>query len=371
MTTSKKVRHYSLEALNRYAKSLGFGAIHTKIESQSGLNAIIAVHSTARGPAIGGCRFHHYPAAGEAMSDALRLAYMMTLKAALIELPHGGAKAVIIEPKKPYDREQLFTSFGDFVHEINGRYITACDVGTSTRDMDTIAKRTPYVIGAAKTHQHESDPAPHTAMGVFQGMRAALAFKNNSDSFKNITVAIQGAGSVAFELTRLLTTAGANIIACDPNQEKLDHLVKEFNIKVTDIEDIYDANCDIFSPCALGGTLNHGTTERIKAGIIAGCANNQLGHKQLANTLKDKGILYAPDFLINSGGLIHAAITYARQDDKVAEQKIEHLFTKTLKLFEQSAKENLAPSVVANMMAKQQLLKANNATLKDINTASD
>lgn len=347
--------YYKHEALMRYARLLDFGEIHTKIDRKTGLHAIIAIHSNKLGPAIGGCRLYEYDSAGPAIKDALRLAYMMTLKAAASDLPHGGAKSVILKPKRIRDRKAYFRAFGDFVHEMNGRYITAVDVGSSTEDMDTIAERTPYVIGAPHTHVGESDPSPHTARGVLRGIEAAVKFKDNRDDLEGLHVAIQGAGRVAYYLANDLHERGAKLTVCDPNPAAVQRCINEFNAEVVDTEAIYDVDCDIFAPCALGGTINLDTLNRIKASIVAGSANNQLAHRKYATMIEEKGILYAPDFVVNSGGLINAAMVYDYKDTQLADAKIDKLYDTVLQLFDRARSLKMPTADVAEIIAKERL----------------
>lgn len=351
---SHKTTH-TLEALMRYARQLGFGDVHTKIDAKTGLHAIIAIHNTNRGPALGGTRFFEYQTAGMALKDVLRLSYMMTLKAAINNLPHGGGKSVIIKPKVIEDREALFRSFGDFIHEQNGRYIAAIDVGTQTADMDVIATRTPYVIGASSVHKWHGDPASHTALGVFRSIQAAVEFKLNKTSLNDLHVAIQGAGHVGYELAKLLHEQGARISICDPHQELTDRCVKEFQATTVAPDAIYDVDCDIFAPCAMGGILNLDTIQRLNCHIIVGSANNQLAHKKYALMLQEKNILYGPDFLVNSGGLINAAMVYDAANDALATEHIMAIYDTCLELFERAATENLPTTVVAEMTAIEKL----------------
>ncbi|WP_080744738.1 Leu/Phe/Val dehydrogenase [Coxiella burnetii] len=347
--------HYSHEGLMRYARMLGFGDIHVKNDSKTGLQAIIAIHSTKRGPAIGGCRFFEYSSLGSALKDVIRLSYMMTLKAAVSDLPHGGAKAVILKPRVIPDREALFRSFGDFVHDMNGRYITAMDVGTTTDDMDIIAERTPHVIGAAGTDELQSDPSPFTSRGVFQGIKAAVKFKWERDDVEGLHIALQGAGKTAYYLAQLLHQHGATISICDPKPEATELFVKEFQATVVELENIYDVQCDIFSPCAVGGVINLNTLNRIKAPIIAGPANNQLAHRKYGAIAQQRGFLYAPDYVLNSGGLIQAASIHDYHNIKIANQLIEKLYDRLLELFERAAKENKPTTEVADLIAKEKL----------------
>ena len=346
---------HSFESLMRYAKLLGFGDIHIKHDTDVGLHSIIAIHNTNRGPAIGGTRFYAYKTAGHALKDVLRLSYMMTLKAAISDLPHGGGKSVIIKPPKIKDREALFRSFGDFVHEQNGRYIAAIDVGTATEDMDVIASRTPYVIGAASVHAGHGDPAIHTALGVYRGIEASALFKLDKASLDGLHVAIQGVGHVGYALAKLLAAQNCRLTVTDTNDEAIQRCVNEFGAKAVDCDAIYDVDCDIFAPCALGGTINLNTINRLHCAIIAGSANNQLAHRKYAQTLTDKNILYAPDFLINSGGLINAALVYDSADEALATQHIMRLYNTSLDIFERAAKHHQTTTQVAEQIALEKI----------------
>ena len=339
----------------RYARILGFGEIHIKLDPNTGLHAIIAIHSTKRGPAIGGCRFYHYRSAGLAIKDDIRLAYMMTLKAASSDLPQGGPKSVILQPPVIQDRDALFREFGDFIHEMNGRYITALDVGTTTHDMDIIAERTPHVIGAAGTDKIQSDPSPYTADGIIRGIQAAVLFKMKRNTLEGIRVAVQGAGKVAYYLCQHLHQQGAQITVTDVKLDATQPFVEEFNARVVAPEAIYDVDCDIFSPCAIGGTINLDTLRRIKARIIAGSANNQLAHHEYGVVAQKKGILYAPDFVINAGGLIQAAAIHDYHDISIANQLISQLYDRMLRLFERAAQTNQPTHEIAELIAIEKL----------------
>lgn len=347
--------YYSYDAVDRYARQMGFGTIHHKIDKATGLNAIIAVHNTRLGPALGGCRLYHYSSVSKAVKDVLGLAQMMTLKSAFCGMPHGGAKSVLIKPKEIKDRVAYFRSFGDFVHELNGRYITAVDVGTETTDMDIIAERTPYVIGAAKMNRNERDPSPSTALGLLYGIQAAVYFKLKKKDLNGVHLAIQGAGHVAYHLARLLHPLGARLTLCDINSMALQRCVSEFQVDVVPPNDIYAVECDVFSPCAMGGILNATTIPLIKAPIIAGSANTQLSHHSIADLMHQKGILYAPDFVINAGGLISAAIDYTYRDPQKADALIAKMYDNMLHLFERSAKENRPTTRMAEMIAIEKL----------------
>lgn len=355
MSTLQHTSNPRYNALMRYAKMLGFGEIHTEIDSKIGLQAIIAIHSTKLGPAIGGCRFYEYKTHELAIKDVLRLAYGMTLKAAACDLPYGGAKAVIIKPKKIIDRAALLRGFGDFVQKLNGRYITAVDVGSDLDDMTIIAERTPYVVGAKLPGRVDEDPSPSTARGVFRAMQAAVQFKWKRDHFKNLHVAIQGVGRVGFELAKLLVEHGARVTIADINRKAAEKCAQALRVNVADVKDIESIECDIFSPCALGGTLNLDFIHKNKAKIIAGSANNQLAHHTFTHVLAMHDVLYLPDFFINSGGLINAVMVYTYQDISMADKKIDTLYEKTLILLERAAKTNKTTTRVAEEMALEKL----------------
>lgn len=354
MRDKKTSVHHPYGTIVRYARLLGYGEIHTKIDREVGLIAFIAIHSTKLGPAIGGTRFIRYPNTSLAIYDALRLGYHMTLKAAVSGLNHGGAKAVVIMPKNLKDRAAYFRSYGDFVHEMNGQYITAVDVGTTEDDMDIIAERTPYVFGAS--HLGQKDPSPYTAQGVLRGIEAAVKFKLSRDNIEGLHVAIQGVGHVGYELARLLTARGVKITITDPKPEVVQQCINQFGANAVPLDEIFDVACDVFSPCAMGGVINLGTIQRLKTSIIAGSANTQLAHRKYGHLLNDKGILYAPDFVINSGGLIYAATVYDYQNPEMAETKINQLYDTMLQLFERAATQNLPTHDVAETMARERLI---------------
>lgn len=339
----------------RYAKLLGYGDVHVKRDTATGLHSIIAIHNTNRGPALGGTRCYAYETAGQALKDVLQLGYMMTLKAAISDLPHGGGKSVIIKPPQINDRDALFRSFGDFVHEQNGRYIAAIDVGTQTHDMDIVATRTPYVIGAADMHEGHSDPATHTALGVLRGIQASAQFKLNKANLNGLHIVIQGAGHVGYTLAKLLAEQDCQISISDPDTVAVQRCVTEFAATAVACDVIYDVDCDIFSPCALGGILNLKTINRLHCSIIAGSANNQLAHRKYAHLLDEKNILYAPDFLINSGGLINAALVYDSADEILATQHIMRLYETTLQIYERAAREHLPTTRVAEQIALEKI----------------
>jgi len=366
-------KHHRHGALMRYASILGFGDIRIKIDPKTGLHAIIAIHSNDLGPAIGGCRCYPYASTGEATKDVLRLAYMMTLKAAVCKLPHGGAKAVIIKPRKIKDERAFFESFGDFVNQAEGRYITACDVGTSTTEMNIIAESTPYVIGATSHNKKQSNPAQHTALGVLRGIQATVKHKLKRDDLEKIKINIQGLGQVGYELARLLTTRGAIITATDTKIATLEQCRDELGINIAGIDEIYDIPSDVFAPCALGGTINPNTLKRIQTSIIAGSANNQLSHSKCIQLIEKKDILYAPDYVVNAGGLINAAIVYDYNDPDRATAKINELYETTLELCERAANSTESIIDITRKIALDRIKQGSNnnktinSTIEEVN----
>ena len=347
--------HYTVcDSLMRYAEFLGFGEIHTKIDTATGLKAIIAIHNLKRGPAIGGCRLYPYTTIDKAFEDAMRLAHMMSLKAAINNLPNGGAKAVLIKPKLIKDREAYFEKFGEFVNDLGGRYITAMDSGTNMTDMDIILRRTPYVT-CTSTLGMDSDPSPFTALGVRRAIEAAVKFKLNRDSLDNIHVTIQGAGHVGYFLTKELIEKGARVTIADINLKAVQRCVDEFGVAVCHPNQIFDIKADVFAPCALGAVLNLETIKRLKVSIVAGSANNQLAHHHYDTLLHEQSILYAPDFLINAGGLIQVAVLYNHRDIKKSIEQINNIYHTLYDIFERSAFENIPPNEIAEKIARDRL----------------
>lgn len=347
-----KRRHYdSNDILLRYASLLNYGEFHVKMDKATGLKAIIAIHNTQHGPALGGCRMISYQTTATALEDALRLGYMMSLKAALANLPHGGAKAVLIKPAVIHDRAAYFARFGEFINQLNGRYITAVDSGTSPADMDLIARHTSYVTCTSA----DGDVAPFTAYGVLRGIEAAVQFKLGKNSLEGLRVAIQGVGHVGYELAKLLSAQGAKLIVSDIDQKLLTQCQQTFAAEICPPEKIYEVEADIFAPCALGAILNKQTIKRLKVAIIAGSANNQLAHMQYGKALHARGILYAPDFVVNAGGLIQASALYIHRDKNRAQEQISHIYDTLLEIFARSAIESIPPAEVSEKIALERL----------------
>lgn len=343
----------SYDDVFQYAQELKYGELHFKIDNKTGLFAIVAVHSTKLGPAIGGCRYITYPSKSAAITDAIRLAHMMSYKAAICKLPHGGAKAVLIKPSFPIDRVAYFQSFAEFINELNGRYVTAMDSGTDVNDMDIIATKTAYVTC---TSQGGGDPSPYTAHGVKRGIEAAVKFKLGQNDLHNIHVVIQGVGHVGYYLAKELNEAGARLTVTDTNSSHLERCVREFGVATVKPDEVYQVECDVFAPCALGAVLNSMTIEKLNTSIVAGSANNQL--KDLVSDDKylfDRGILYAPDFLINAGGLIHAAATYDHGNLEQAKNQIYNIYEALMDIFQRSKAENKPTHYIAQIIAEERL----------------
>ncbi|MHB1948538.1 MAG: Glu/Leu/Phe/Val dehydrogenase family protein [Gammaproteobacteria bacterium] len=354
MPNKKHHHHTGLDRLFRYAELLNFGDVHIKFDPATGLRAIVAIHNLKRGPAIGGCRLIHYPNTDDAIEDALRLAYMMSYKAAISNLHHGGAKSVLIKPKVIKDRKAYLESFADFVNELGGRYITAVDSGTSEKDMDIIATRTPFVT-CTTASGIGGDPSPQTAVGVRRGIEAAVKFKLGKNDLDGIHVAIQGAGHVGFYLAQQLKERGAKITICDVNLLNLQRAVDELGVATCAPDAIYDIQADVFAPCALGAVLNLHTIKRLNVSIVAGSANNQLAHHQHGALLHERGILYAPDFVINAGGLIFVAAVYDHADMNAAMQQVGDIYNTLMDIYERSKNENIATNEVAEKIALERL----------------
>lgn len=341
------------DELLTYAKHLGFGELYFKIDQAHSLYGVIAIHSTRLGPALGGCRFLEYSSIDRAIHDALRLAQGMSYKAAMANLPLGGGKTVLMRPKQLADRDTYFRAVGRFVNDLKGRYIIAMDSGVVSGDMDSIALETPHVVTTSK---YQGNPAPYTALGVLRGIEAAVKFKFNRDSLQGLHIAIQGLGQVGYHLASRLHARGVVLSVCDHDEKRMAQCAKELNANRVSPEEIYGIQCDVFSPCALGAILNDASIPRLKAAIVAGAANNQLAQPQHAKQLQDKDILYAPDYVINAGGLIYAYAEYRHHINKTfVEKHIQTIYDTLLELFKRASDENKLPHVVADDMAEARL----------------
>ena len=325
-------------------------------DSSCNLKAIIAIHDTTLGPALGGTRMWPYASIDEAITDVLRLSKGMTYKAAVSGLNLRGGKAVIIGDPKIDKSEALFRSYGRYLESLNGRYITAEDVNIGVEDIEHIFTETSYVVGVAQTHGGSGNPSPYTARGVYRGIEAACAKTYGDRSVKGKTIALQGAGSVGRHLGELLYKAGAQVIVTDINEGNI-NLFKEAvpNAEVVGIEDIYDVNCDIYAPCALGATVNDNTIDRLKCKIVAGAANNQLAENRHGDILKEKGVLYAPDYLINAGGLMNVSIEFEGWSDNKASRMVDTIFDTTMRVFDISEDQNIPVYKATDILAETRL----------------
>ncbi len=324
---------------------------------EAGLKAIIAIHNTTLGPALGGTRMWKYPTDEAALKDVLRLSRGMTYKAAISGLNLGGGKAVIIGDSATQKNELLFRTFGKFVEGLAGRYITAEDVGTSVKDMEYVRMETKYVTGISKALGGSGDPSPVTAYGVYVGMKACAKFRWGNDSLKGRKIAVQGAGQVARYLCEHLYNEGAEIYITDIVDAKIKRVLETVKAKVIKPEEIYDTDAEIFSPNALGGIINDETIERLKAEVIAGGANNQLEDEKVHGPkLLAKGILYAPDYAINAGGLINVANELEGYRQDRALKQAESIYEIITRVLEISKHDNIPMYEASNKIAEERLL---------------
>jgi leucine dehydrogenase len=337
---------------------------HERVElvhdRRSGLTAIIALHSTHLGPGAGGTRFWHYPEPGDAMRDALRLSRGMSYKNAMAGLPMGGGKAVILAGPGRAKSPELLAAFGDAIEALGGRYVTAEDVGMSEADMVAISRRTEHVTGlpAANGNSAGGDPGPFTALGIYQGIKAAVAYRLGRDDIAGVHVAIQGTGSVGGGVARLLARDGAQLTLADANEARAAELAAELGGQHVSAEAIMDVACDVFSPNALGAILDDAGIARIAASIVAGGANNQLARPEHGPALAARGVLYAPDYVINAGGIISVTLEYlarrSRTECDVSEvhAKIAEIPGRLTAIWEEAELSGRSPDEVADAMAQ-------------------
>lgn len=327
----------------------GCGEIHLRSDTEHRLRAVVAIHSTRLGPAIGGCRFVSYADTREAINDAMRLARCMSYKSALFSLPYGGGKAVLIKPEAPFDREAVFESFGEFVESLGGRFLTAVDSGTSVSDMDTIARRTRFVMSTSVSHGGHGDPSPCTAIGVRRGIEAAVRFKFRRSDLEGLRVLIQGAGHVGYHLARELDAQGAQVHIYDTDERRMQRCVDEFGCEAVRSRELWRLRTDVFAPCALGGVIDAKLAAGLQTDIVAGAANNPLGRSREALTLQRRNVLYAPDFVINAGGLMHVVT----RDRAAVERKIHGIHDMLMEIFERAALRREPPLWLAESIAER------------------
>ncbi len=321
-------------------------------DTGAGYRGIIAIHSTTLGPALGGTRFWQYASDDEAIIDALRLARGMTYKNAVAGLNLGGGKSVIIGNNKTHDREMIFRAHGRFVESLGGRYITAEDVGTSTADMDYVHMETDYVSGLAG---RSGDPSPVTAHGVFRSIQASAKERWGSDDLSTKTVSVQGCGHVGYYLAKELHGAGAKLVVTDIDAERVKQVVNEFGATAVGTDEIYGVKADIFAPCALGGIINDKTIPQLKVEVLCGAANNVLLEERHGTAIEDKGILYAPDYVANAGGVINVYSELAGWDSARAFRKADEIYDTILKVFAIAKSDKVPSFVAADRLAEQRI----------------
>ncbi|MGB2278456.1 MAG: Glu/Leu/Phe/Val family dehydrogenase [Flavobacteriales bacterium] len=330
-------------------------------DKETGLKAIIAIHDTTLGPALGGTRMWNYDCDNDAIIDVLRLSRGMTFKAAITGLSLGGGKAVIIGDSSTQKTEALMRKFGEYVNSLGGKYITAEDVGMSASDMVHVKKETDFVTGIPVEMGGGGDPSPVTAFGVYMGMKASAKHKWGSDDLKAKKILVQGVGHVGENLVKYLTEEGAEVLINDINLANLKRVSELYNCQTIEGNLIYDLDVDIYSPCALGATINDTTIEQFKCEIVAGAANNQLQDEDKhANMLQEKGILYAPDFLINAGGLINVYSEINGYDREKAIAQTRKIYDTTLEIFSKSEEENITTHQAALKLAMERIAQAKN-----------
>jgi leucine dehydrogenase len=325
-------------------------------DKATGLKAIIAIHNTTLGPGLGGTRMYNYKNEQDAITDVLRLSRGMTYKAAISGLNLGGAKAVIIGDPRRLKTEAFMRKFGQFVENLNGKYITAEDIGTTTRDMEYINMETEHVAGLPEIMGGGGDPSPVTAYGVFLGMKACAKEVYGTDNLSGKKVLVEGVGKVGGYLVELLIKDGARVKVADVNDEAVKEMVRKYDAAAVNLEDVHDQDIDIYSPCALGATLNDTNISRLKCSIVAGAANNQLEDEaRHGQMLIDKGILYGPDFLINAGGLINVYTELHGYNRDIAMARAENIYTVTQDIIRMAKDENIPTYSAANKMAEQRI----------------
>ena len=321
-------------------------------DDATGYHGIIAIHSTTLGPAVGGTRFWNYANEDEALTDALRLSQGMTYKNALARLPLGGGKSIIIGNNATRDRTGLLRTHGRFVETLQGRYVTAEDVGTSPADMEIVRLETQHVAGLIG---RSGDPSPFTAVGVYRAIQASNDFLSKTPELAGLTVAIQGCGNVGYHLAKMLHEAGVKLIVSDVNGENLSRVVDEFAAEAVQPNEIYSVHADVFAPCALGGVINDETIPRLKVKIVAGSANNQLLDERHGAMLRERNILYAPDYVANVGGVLNGCTELLGWNSDQALSKIEGIYDTVLRIFASAEAQGIPTNKAADQLAEERL----------------
>ena len=320
-----------------------------------GLKAIVAIHSTVMGPALGGLRMWPYANDEDALNDVLRLSRGMTYKAAVSGLNLGGGKAVVIGDPEKDKSEGLFRALGRFIGSLGGRYITAEDVGTTVDDMEYVFQETDRVVGVHPVHGGSGDPSPYTAFGTMQGIRASLNRKYGHTEVGKLSYAVQGTGHVGENLVRMLREEGAKVFVSDINDNRVKHVVDTYGAEAVGLNDIYDVDAKVFVPCALGGVINAETVERLKCDVVAGSANNQLESDRWGTELEKRGIVYAPDYAINAGGLINVAIELQGYNADRAYQHVAKIYDNISNIFAIAERDGIASWQAADRLAEERI----------------
>jgi leucine dehydrogenase len=322
---------------------------------EAGLKAIIAVHNSVLGPALGGLRMWPYRTEQEALNDVLRLSRGMTYKAAVAGLNLGGGKAVIIGDPSKDKSEALFRAFGRFVNSLNGRYITAEDVGIDVNDMEYVFRETEYVTGVHQVHGGSGDPSPFTAYGTMQGLMAALNFRFGNEDVGQYSYAVQGVGHVGMEFVRLLREQNAKVWVTDINQDLVKRAVEDYGAEAVGLDEIYDVPADVYAPCALGGTVNASTLPRLKCKIICGAANNQLATDEIGDEVEKRGMLYAPDYAVNAGGLMNVSLEIDGYNRERAMRMMRTIYYNLGKIFQIARRDKIPTYKAADRMAEERI----------------
>ena len=321
-------------------------------DPEIGYHGIIAIHSTALGPAVGGTRFWNYASEEDALTDALRLSRGMTYKTALPGLPLGGGKSIIIGDNRTTNRDALFHAHGRFVETLGGRYITAEDVGTRPADMEIVRLETRHVAGLLG---RSGDPSPYTARGVFRAIQASAKYLWNTDDLSAVTVAVQGCGSVGYYLAKMLHEAKAKLLVTDVNETSVSRVADECAAEIVQPGEIFRVRADIFAPCALGGVINDETIPQIKAQIVAGVANNQLVEERHGEMLRERNILYAPDYVANAGGVFNGCSELLGWEPERAWKKVDEIYDTILTVFEAAEAQGIAPNRAADRLVEDRM----------------
>ena len=345
----------------KYLKKYDYEQLVFCHDEKSGLKAIIAIHDTTLGPALGGTRMWTYASEDAAIEDALRLARGMTYKNAAAGLNLGGGKTVIIGDPRKDKNEEMFRAFGRYIQGLNGRYITAEDVGTTVADMDIIHEETNYVTGISSAFGSSGNPSPVTAYGVYRGMKAAAKAAFGTDSLEGKVIAVQGVGNVAYNLCKHLHEEQAQLIVTDIHKEAAQRAVTDFGAKVVEPNEIYSVDCDIYAPCALGAVINDETIPQLKAKVIAGAANNQLKDTAHGDLIHDLGIIYAPDYVINAGGVINVADELQGYNRERALKKVETIYANIEKVIEISKRDRIPTYLAADRLAEERIARIRNS----------